>query len=251
MEYEEIIIQLRSLAQPQAVAGVSRFGIDTQNALGISLPALRKMARQIGKNHNLALQLWDSGIHEARLLAGMIAEPQAVTESQMEKWVSEFDSWDICDPCCSNLFDKTPFAYRKAEEWSRREEEFIKRAGFVLMATLAVHDKQATDTEFAQFLTIIAKNAGDERNFVRKAVNWALRQIGKRNLNLNRQAIATTQAVQKMESPTAHWIAADAWRELTSSAVQNDCNVKTASKALIWRNRNRNHFSDNRNRRTC
>ena len=178
------------------------------------------MAKEIGKNHDLAQPLWSSGIHEARLLATMIDTPKSVTEIQMESWVKDFDSWDLCDQCCLNLFRKTPLAHQKAVEWSARQEEFVKRAGFVLMATLAVHDKKAGDEVFIAWLPFIKREATDERNFVKKAVNWALRQIGKRNLTLNQVAIQTAQAIQQLDSKSARWIATDALRELTSEKVQ-------------------------------
>jgi 3-methyladenine DNA glycosylase AlkD len=220
MEYEEILKQLKSLSDPKAVAGMARFGINPENAYGVSIPNLRRMAKQIGRDHLLALRLWNSGIHEARILASMIDPPEMVTEEQMDNWVKDFDSWGVCDQCCSNLFDKTKFAHKKAIEWSKRREEFVKRAGFVLMATLAVHDKEAGDKEFLKFLPIIKREATDERNFVKKAVNWALRQIGKRNLSLNKMAIQTAKEIQKMDSRAARWIASDALRELTGGPVQ-------------------------------
>ena len=219
MQYEDILNQLQALADPEAVAGMAKFAVGGQHTLGISIPTLRKMAKAAGKNHELARQLWNSGIHEARILATMIEEPKKVTEVQMEAWVSEFDSWDLCDQCCLNLFRRTPFAFPKAQEWSSRSEEFVKRAAFALMATLAVHDKQAGDDSFAPFLAIIQREATDERNFVKKAVNWALRQIGKRNLSLNEAAIQTAREIQQLESKSARWIGADALRELTSDKV--------------------------------
>ncbi len=183
----ELIVRLRSLADPSQLEGMARFGIRVDKAFGgIPTPALKKLGREIGKNHQLAQELWKSGIHEARHLAAMIDEPARVTEAQMERWVKQFDSWDVCDGCCLNLFDKTPFAFRKATEWSRRKEEFVKRAAFSLMAVLAVHDKNLTDGKFEKLLSIIKRESTDERNFVKKAVNWALRQMGKRNLRLNR-----------------------------------------------------------------
>ncbi len=200
MQYEEILEQLKSLTNPEAVAGMARYGINPDNTYGISIPVLRKIAGEIGKNHLLALRLWSSGIHEARILACMIDVPELVSEEQIENWVRDFDSWDVCDQCCSNLIDKTEFAYRKANEWSDRDEEFVRRAGFVLMATLSVHDKKAGDKELLKFLPVIIGKANDERNYVRKAVNWALRQIGKRNLNLNRAAIETAKEIRKMDS---------------------------------------------------
>jgi 3-methyladenine DNA glycosylase AlkD len=220
MDYEEILKQLKSLSDSKAVAGMARFGINPKDTYGVSIPVLRKMAKQIGRNHLLAKKLWTLGIHEARILAGMIDPPEEVSEDQMEKWVKDFDSWDVCDQVCSNLFDKTKFAHKKAIEWSKRREEFVKRAGFVLMATLAVHDKEASDKEFLKFLPIIKREATDERNFVKKAVNWALRQIGKRNSALNKIAIQTAKEIQKIDSKSARWIASDAIRELTSEAVQ-------------------------------
>jgi len=221
MQYSEVIQKIKSLANPENVAGMARFGINPTNTYGVSIPALRKMARETGKNHELALKLWSSGIHEARLLAGFIDRPNMVTGGQMESWAKDFDSWDICDQCCSNLFDRTPLAYEKALEWCGREEEFVRRAGFVLMAALSVHDKKASDEDFLRFLPRIKKHATDERNFVKKAVNWALRQIGKRNINLNKAAIKTAQEMKQIESKSARWIAADAIRELTGDAVQN------------------------------
>jgi 3-methyladenine DNA glycosylase AlkD len=220
MEYQEILNRLKSLSNPEAVAGMARFGINPENAYGVSIPNLRRMAKQIGRDHLLALRLWNSGIHEARILASMIDPPEMVTEEQMDNWVKDFDSWGVCDQCCSNLFDKTKFAHKKAIQWSKRREEFVKRAGFVLMATLAVHDKEAGDKEFLKFLPIIKREATDERNFVKKAVNWALRQIGKRNLSLNKMAIQTAKEIQKMDSRAARWIASDALRELTGGPVQ-------------------------------
>lgn len=220
MDCAQILQELTELADPENVAGMARFGINPHNTLGISIVTLRQMAKRAGKDHDLAAQLWASGIHEARILATLVDDPRLVTEAQMEAWVADFDSWDICDECCSNLFDKTPLAYDKAIAWSGREEEFVKRAGFVLMAGLAVHDKRAGDEAFLQFLPLIRREAGDERNFVRKAVNWALRGIGKRNLNLNQAAIQTAEAIRQMPDRSARWVAADALRELQSAAVQ-------------------------------
>jgi len=220
MGCEEILKQLKSLYNPDAVAGMARFGINATNTYGVSIPVLRKMAKQIGKNHLLAEKLWNSGIHEARILAPLIDPPETVTERQMETWVKDFDSWDVCDQCCSNLFDKTKFAHKKALEWSKRREAFVKRAGFVLMATLAVHDKETDNQKFLRFLPVIKREATDERNFVKKAVNWALRQIGKRNSALNKIAIQTAKQIEKMDSKSARWIASDAIRELTHRAIQ-------------------------------
>jgi len=220
MKYQNVLTRLRSLSNPKNKEGMARFGINTDQALGISLYTLRPLAKEIGKNHELAEELWTSGIHEARILSSIIAEPEKVTEDLMESWVKDFNSWDICDQVCSNLFDRTPFAFRKAVEWSKRNEEFVKRAGFVLMATLSVHDKNASDKDFEQFFPIIIREATDERNFVKKAVNWALRQIGKRNLILNTKAIKIAQELKKSDSKSSRWIASNALRELTSKKVQ-------------------------------
>ena len=205
---------MKALSRPENLAGMARFGINVENAFGISMPLLRSMAKEHRNNHALALSLWKTGIHDARILAALIDDPVQVSEQQMECWVLGFNSWDICDQCCSNLFDKTEFAYRKAFEWSERPEEYVKRAGFVLMATLSVHDKKAPDDAFRNFLKPIKREACDQRNFVKKAVNWALRQIGKRNPALIKDAIRTANEIRMMESSSARWIAADALREL-------------------------------------
>ncbi len=224
---EKILIKkLKSLSNPKAVAGMARFGISPKNTYGVSIPVLRRMAKEIGGNHLLAQKLWNSGIHEARILAGIIDVPEEVTEKQMERWARGFDSWDVCDQVCSNLFDRTKFAHKKAMDWSERREEFVKRAGFVLMATLSVHDKEAKDNAFLKFLPVVKREALDERNFVKKAVNWALRQIGKRNRHLNQMAIKTAKEIREIESKAARWIASDAIRELTSEAVQKRLHVR-------------------------
>lgn len=199
---------------------MARYGINTNNTFGVSIPTLRAMAKEAGKDHQLAGRLWESGIHEARILACFIDDPKLVTEEQLESWVKDFDSWDVCDQCCSNLVERTGYAHRKALEWSRRPEVFVKRAGFALMARLASHNKGAENIIFLEFLPIIKNEASDERNFVRKAVNWALRQIGKRNADLNKMAIETAKEIQLTKSKTARWVAADALRELGSEAVQ-------------------------------
>ena len=220
MKYEQILKKLKSQANKKNVEGMARFGINPKNTLGISIYVLRPMAKEIGKDHRLAQQLWKSGIHEARILAVFIDEPQKVTDVQMEKWAADFDSWDVCDQACTDLFDKTSLGWKKAVEWSKRKEEFVKRGAFALMAGLASHDKSASNADFEKLLTIIERESWDERNFVRKAVNWALRNIGKRNKILNKKAIMTAKRIRKMDSKAAKWIASDALRELTSENVQ-------------------------------
>jgi 3-methyladenine DNA glycosylase AlkD len=217
---EQLLKELKSRGDRANVEGMARFGISSRNTLGVPMPALREMGKRIGKDHRLALALWRSGIHEARILAALVDDPESVTEAQMERWARDLDSWDVCDQCCSNLFDRTGSAYRKALEWSAREEEFVKRAGFSLMASLAVHDKKAPDEAFEAFLPAIRRGAGDGRNFVRKAVNWALRQVGKRNLALNKKALALAEDLSKAESGSARWVGSDARRELQSDAVR-------------------------------
>jgi 3-methyladenine DNA glycosylase AlkD len=211
---------LKRLANHDVVKGMARFGINPNKTYGVSMPDVRAIAADFRTDHQLALKLWASGIHEARILASLIDDPAEVTEEQMERWANDFDSWDVCDQCCMNLFDKTPFAYEKAVEWSKRNEEFVKRAGFALMAVLAVHDKKAQDSEFISFLSAIRQGARDDRNFVKKSVNWALRQIGKRSIRLNDAAIEAAEDISKMDSSSAKWIASDAIRELTSEDVQ-------------------------------
>lgn len=219
-QVKTILRKLRSLGSEKNRVGMARFGIETKDAYGVSIPHLRKTAKAIGVDHRLASQLWNTGVHEARLLACFIDDPAKVTKRQMEKWAADFDSWDLCDQCCAFLFDRTTFAEAKAIEWSRREEEFVKRAGFVLMAALAVHDREARDKSFLAFLRRIHSESRDDRNFVKKAVNWALRQIGKRNIRLNRKAIAAAKKIQRLDSSSAKWIASDALRELSGETVQ-------------------------------
>jgi 3-methyladenine DNA glycosylase AlkD len=218
---EDILNRLRSLANPDNVAGMARYGINPENTLGISIPTLRSMAKEIGRSHDMAQELWASGIHEARILAAFVDDPKLVTEVQMEQWAADFDSWDVCDQVCGNLFDRTPSAYQKALEWSSREEEYVKRAGFALMAWLPVHDKKARDEQFEIFFPAMIREATDGRNYVRKAVNWALRNIGKRNRSLNQRAIETAQEIARIDSKAARWIASDALKELTSQAIQS------------------------------
>jgi 3-methyladenine DNA glycosylase AlkD len=202
------------------IAGMARFGINASKAFGIKLPVLRELAKPYRKNHELALELWETELHEARLMAIFIDDPKKLTEIQMESWLKDFDSWDITDQACLNLFGTWPHAYEKVVEWSTRSPEFEKRAAFSLLAGLAVHDKKANDDRFRALFSVIEKASDDDRNFVKKAVNWALRQIGKRNETLNLEAIACARRIQLSPSKSARWIAADALRELTSDAVQ-------------------------------
>ena len=214
-----VLRELKKLANPQVRAKMAYFGVRVPRAHGIPQPVLHRLARRIGKNHKLAEQLWLSGIHEARILATLIGEAEKVTAGQMERWARKFDSWDVVDAACCYLYAGAAPAWWQVEAWSRRREEFVKRAGFSLVAYLSYKDKQASDARFERFLLVIEREARDERNFVRKAVNWALRNIGKRNLRLNRSAIHAAERIRRQDSRSARWIAADALSELRSEAV--------------------------------
>jgi 3-methyladenine DNA glycosylase AlkD len=220
MEYSEIISRLETLSNPEDVEGMARFGITPKKTYAVRIPELRRIAKQAGKDHDLAKKLWTADYRETRILACMIEDPELVSEEQMESWVVEFDFWEICDQCCMNLFEKTSLAYQKAVEWSYRPEEFVKRAGFTMMARLAVSDKNEPDEKFVAFFSHIKREAKDERNYVKKAVSWALRQIGKRNTNLNEKAIEIADTIQKFDSKSSKWISSDALRELKSEKVQ-------------------------------
>lgn len=220
MKTGDILKKIKSLGNSKSKEAIAKYGITPKQAFCVSLPNLRMLAKEIGKNHQLALELWKHNIRETRILASMIDEPLKTTKKQMEDWAGEFSYWEICDQCCMNLFKKHKSAYELAVEWSRRKEEFVKRAGFVIMACLAVSDKKAEDSKFECFFPIIKREAIDNRNMVKKAVNWALRQIGKRNLRLNREAIELAEDIQKMDSRSAKWVASDAIRELKSESVR-------------------------------
>jgi len=215
-EIKNLIKIFESKGSSYNLEGMQRYGIRFKKAYGVNIPVLRAMAKKYKPNHKLALELWETDIHESMILAFLIDNPDEVTKSQMQKWVNQFASWDICDGCCSNLFDKTPNAYEKAFEWSSSKKEFVKRAGFVLMATTSVHNKKTDDEFFMEFFPIIEREAYDERNFVKKAVNWALRSIGKRNSELFNEAIKVAKRIEKQNSKSAKWIAKDALREFKS-----------------------------------
>ena len=226
MTANEILTVLKSLSTPDHLSKLVHFGINDPTALGIKIPLLRQLAKEIGKNHELAIELWDTGIHEARLLASMIEDPKKINEKQFDAWVNDFDSWDICDQTCS-VFGKKPFSLQKIIEYSTRPEEFVKRTAFVLMCDQAIHHKNVEDEKFYPFLEMIEREAWDDRNFVRKAVNWALRQIGKRNERLRFVAIETSERIVLQDSKSARWIARDALRELHSQAVVSRSKNKT------------------------
>lgn len=218
---KKIIEQLKSKARPNKLEGMAKFGIAGKKRLGVSMPDLRNIAKEIGKDHNLARDLWDTDIQDARILASLIGSVEKVTEELMEKWVKDFDSWDVCDQVCLNLFERVPFVKKKIFDWAVRDEEFVKRSAFSLIAVLAVHDKKAPDVDFIRYTKVIKVGSKDNRNFVKKAVSWALRNIGKRNKDLNTYAIKVAREIQEMEFKSSRWIASDVIRELQSEAVQN------------------------------
>ncbi len=217
-EAAQVLEKLRALADPERVRGMASVGIGSRQILGVSMPEIRQMARESGRDHALAAGLWASGVYEARLLAGMVEEPKLVTQSQLEEWALVFDNWAVVDGTVLNVIIKTPFAHAKTLAWSARPEEFVKRAGFALMAVLAVHDKKAADSVFEGYLPIIEREAGDDRPYVKKAVNWALRQIGKRNDRLRGAAIEAADRIHAQGSRAAKWVASDALRELRRKA---------------------------------
>jgi 3-methyladenine DNA glycosylase AlkD len=209
------VAEIRSLGTEEGRAGMARFGINAERAFGVSMAQLRPLAKQLGRDQELSTDLWATGFHEARLLAVLIGEPAKVTRSQMDDWAAAFDSWDLCDQACMKLFVRTSFVDDRITVWAADEREFVRRAAFALMASKAVHHKKAPDEEFTGLLDLIEQHAGDERNYVRKAVNWALRQIGKRSLTLHQPALELAERLAARDDKSARWIGRDASRELT------------------------------------
>ncbi|MDD2809041.1 DNA alkylation repair protein [Rhodoferax sp.] len=224
---------LEQHARPDQLAGMARFGINPERRLGLSMPAIRALAKILGHDHELASALWSTGIPDAQIVAGMVAEPAKLTAQKMDEWVACFQSWDVCDQVCGSAFKASPLAWSKVAEWAPRDEEFVRRAAFALLATLAVHDKKADDEHFLAALALVEHASGDERNFVKKAVNWALRNIGKRNPALNAAAVDAAHRIQHQETRPARWIAADALRELTSEAVQTRVQHRSISSPKV------------------
>jgi 3-methyladenine DNA glycosylase AlkD len=218
--FDIVMEGLRSKAKPENLKGMSRFGIKGDNRLGLSMPELRKMGKSIGTDHDLALKLWATKIPDAMILAALIDDPVKVTEKQADSWIEDINSWDVCDQLCMNLFERIPFAIEKISEWSKRKEEYVKRVPYAMIACIAWHDKAANDELFIGFFPIIKSGATDDRNYVKKAVSWALRHIGKRNINLNNKAISLAREIKTIDSKAARWIASDVIRELESDAVQ-------------------------------
>lgn len=233
MEINKLLDLLNEMGDKKSLPFMAKYGINAENALGIKIPALRKLSCQIGKNHQLAIQLWAENYHEGKILASMLASPSESTPQLMDLWNKSFNSWDLCDQCCMNLFEKTAFAWGKAVDWCNREPEFEKRAGYVLISRLAVSDKNAPDEKFEQFYPLLLTGSTDQRNFVKKAVNWAIRQIGKRNVLLNKKMIELSLQLLGTDNSTARWIATDAMRELKSDAVQNRLRKKENKNLLV------------------
>jgi 3-methyladenine DNA glycosylase AlkD len=225
---KEILDRLRASGSEANVQGMARYGIRPASAFGVPAPVIRSLAREIGRNQEIASALWDTGVHEARILACLIADPDAISEQLVERWVREFDSWAVCDSACLAFVWRTPFAWQKVREWSGRQAEYERRAAFALIAALTVHDKAAPERNFLPLLKIIEKAAHDERNLVKKAVNWALRQIGKRSLALHKAALDTAERLATSDSRSARWIATDALRELRSPAVLERLRARSA-----------------------
>ena len=222
----EILEKLKSKSRSDRLEGMARYGIKTDNRLGVSIPDIRKIAKDFGKNHEIALELWKTGYADAKITAALIDEPEKVTETQMGEWVMGIDSWDVCDQICMNLFDKTPYAWKKIIDWSERNEEFVKRTAFSLLACLACHDKHADDNKFIEYFPLIKKNASDDRNYVKKAVSWSLRHIGKRNLNLHKAALKLADEIKQIDSKSAKWIGSDVVRDLNSDSTLRRLKIK-------------------------
>jgi 3-methyladenine DNA glycosylase AlkD len=214
-----VVTSLKRLGSKRGRDGMARYGLPSERAFGVSVGAIQQLARKIGRNHDLALELWGTGWYEARMLAAFVDEPARVTPAQMDRWCRDFDNWGICDTVCFHLFDRTPYAWRKVDQWSGRRDEFVRRAAFALLACLALHDKDADDEFFAQRLPLVERAAIDDRNFVKKGVSWALRLIGRRSRALNADAVALSRRLAASEHASARWIGRDALKELTSPSV--------------------------------
>lgn len=220
MDRDEILAWLRSRGTKRNVEGMAHYGIRASRAFGVSMGTMLPLAKRVGKNHDLAARLWESGWYEARILAALIDDPKRVTRRQMNAWAAGFENWGDCDTVCFHLFDRTPFAWEKARQWAAKPREYVKRGAFALMACLALHDKAAPDKNFLAFLPLIEKGAHDERHFVKKGVSWALRAIGRRNLALNKAALATATRLALSEEASCRWVGKDAQRELASPKVR-------------------------------
>jgi 3-methyladenine DNA glycosylase AlkD len=223
---KEILEKLKTKSRKDQLEGMARFGINTNNRLGVSIPDIRRIAKEFGRNHEVALELWKTGYDDAKITAALVDDPDKVSEDQMDEWVKDFNSWDVCDQICMNLFDRSPYAWKKIFEWSKREKEFVKRAAFTLLACLAWHDKNAEDDKFLEYFPLIKKNVDDDRNYVKKAVSWSLRHIGKRNLNLHKHVLVFANDIKQIDSKTARWIGSDVIRDLHSESTKKRLKIK-------------------------
>jgi 3-methyladenine DNA glycosylase AlkD len=214
-----VLARLAELGEPRNVEGLARYGIVAKKAFGVPVGVLQAEAKRLGRDHDLAIELWKSGWYEARLLAAFVGEPERLTLAQMNAWAKDFDNWGVCDTVCMHLFDRSKLAYGRIEPWAKRREEFVKRAGFALLASLALHDKKAADERFFAYFELIERTADDERKFVKKAVSWALRAIGHRNLSSNARALALARKLASEADATRRWVGKDVLRDLTRPAV--------------------------------
>ena len=219
MTLAETMERMQELARPDQLAGMARYGINTTRRLGLAVPDMRRLAKEIGRDHELALELWAAGLAEARIVAAMVADPERLTAAQMDAWAGDLDSWDVCDQVCQNLFERSPLAWEKIHRWSEDDREFVRRAAYALVACLAWHDKEAEDARFVALLPLMVRGAVDSRNMVKKAVSWALRNLGKRNPALREAVLRTAEDLRSVDSPPARWIAADVTRDLGSAAT--------------------------------
>ena len=220
METKEVLAWLERRGTRRSIQGMARYGIIARHAFGVPMGTLLSLKKKLGKDHALSLELWETGWYEARLLAALVGDPERVTRRQMNAWAAGFENWADCDTVCFHLFDRSPFAWDKAPQWASSPRELVRRGGYVLMACLALHDKTAPDRKFLPWLPVIEKGAGDERNFVKKGVSWALRAIGRRNLALNEASVALAKRLAQSEKPSARWVGKDALRELLRPTIR-------------------------------
>lgn len=217
---DDVITELERLSSKKYRAGMARFGIPSDNALGVPVGQIQKLGKSIGRDHDLATKLWATGVYEARLLCAFIDDPKCVTPTQMDAWAKDLDNWAVCDTLCFHLFDRTPHAFRKIEQWSKKKHEFVKRAGFALLASIGVHDKETGDAPFAKCLPLIEKGAFDDRNYVKKGVSWALRVVGRRSTSLHAASVVIAKRLSQSDDKAARWVGRDALRELTSAKLK-------------------------------
>ena len=227
---DDVVARLRKLGSKSVRDGMLRYGIPNEDAFGVSVGKIQKLSKELGHNHELALALWETGFYEARMLAAFVDDPKLVTPAQMDRWCKDFDNWGIVDTVCFKLFDVTPHAWKKVEQWSKRRDEFQRRAAYALLACLGVHDKQATNEKFIACFPLIEAAATDERNFVKKGVSWALRVVGRRNLELNNAATELAQRLADSLDPTSRWLGKEALREFKRPVVRRQLENKLKKK---------------------